>query len=119
MYWFGKKSFSRACEESRQVPIPVGKPCLHCEEPITIDDFGYITPVVEESGVRLVPYHYACFLRGTIGSLAHQEHRCSCYVSGSDEGDPPGMTKRQAAEAAVHFWETRQKMMKRLRSCEP
>ena len=30
---------------------------------------------------------------------------CSCYVGGSTEGDPPGMSKREAAKGAVRTWE--------------
>jgi hypothetical protein len=36
-----------------------------------------------------------------VGSVAHLERRCSCYVPGATEGDPDGLTRRAAAEAAV------------------
>jgi|HubBroStandDraft_1064217.scaffolds.fasta_scaffold32770_4 hypothetical protein len=49
--------------------------------------------------------HYECGLRGIIGSVAHLQRRCSCYVPGSEEGDPPGMSKREAAKAAVKLWD--------------
>jgi len=45
--------------------------------------------------------HRACALRQVIGSVAHLERRCSCYVPGATEGDPDGLTRREAAEAAV------------------
>lgn len=45
--------------------------------------------------------HRACALRQVIGSVAHLERRCSCYVPGATEGDPDGLTRRAAAEAAV------------------
>lgn len=106
MHWFGAKPFSRTCEKDKQVPTPVGEKCFRCEEPIEANDFGYVTPYLDfDKGTRLVPYHYACFLRGAIGSLAHVRGECSCYVPGSSEHDPPGMTVRQAAEAAVREWE--------------
>jgi len=49
--------------------------------------------------------HRNCGLRGVIGSVAHIQRRCSCYVPTSSERDPAGMTRRQAADAAVAAWE--------------
>jgi hypothetical protein len=49
--------------------------------------------------------HLNCFMRQTIGSVAHQLKQCRCYVPGSTEEDPPGMTKRQAADAAVAVYD--------------
>jgi hypothetical protein len=48
------------------------------------------------------PYHIECYIRLTVGSLAHQQRKCSCY--GGTEHDPPGMTLRQAAIAAFEYW---------------
>jgi len=48
--------------------------------------------------------HRACALRQVVGSVAHLEGRCGCVVPGSPAGDPPGLTRRQAAEAAVVAW---------------
>ena len=45
--------------------------------------------------------HQECGIRLVIGSVAHLERRCGCYVAGSEEGDPPHLTLRQAAHAAV------------------
>jgi hypothetical protein len=39
-----------------------------------------------------------------IGSLGHQQRRCGCYVEGSTEDDPPGMTMREAAKAAWEYY---------------
>jgi hypothetical protein len=47
-------------------------------------------------------------MRAIIGSVAHVEHRCSCFVPGSTESDPPGMTRREAANAAVKLWQEQQ-----------
>jgi len=46
-------------------------------------------------------FHHECHLRLVIGSVAHIERRCGCYVPGSIEGDPAHMTPRQAARAAL------------------
>jgi hypothetical protein len=48
--------------------------------------------------------HTECCFRAGAGSLAHLQGRCSCFVAGSDEGDPPEMTKRQAARAALEYF---------------
>jgi hypothetical protein len=45
-----------------------------------------------------------------IGSVAHIERRCGCYVSGSMEGDPPEATRREAARAALNAWQRQQQM---------
>jgi hypothetical protein len=52
--------------------------------------------------------HYECALRQVIGSVAHLQQTCSCYVPGAVETDPPGMTKRQAASAATFLWHQQQ-----------
>jgi hypothetical protein len=67
--------------------------CIFCEEPLlpsTIDPDG------PQSAM-----HMECMTRSVVGSVAHQLCRCSCFIPGSEEGDPPGMTRRQAALAAV------------------
>lgn len=46
-------------------------------------------------------WHMECFVRSVLGSVAHQRRRCSCCTPGSTENDPPGMSVRQAARAAV------------------
>lgn len=69
--------------------------CLHCGERI-------------EPGQRFpsdVPLHFVCGVRGIVGSVAHIERRCGCYIEGSHESDPPHMTLRQAAIAACRAHE--------------
>jgi hypothetical protein len=53
--------------------------------------------------------HRECHLRAIIGSLAHVEQRCGCYVPGAEETDPPGMSPRAAARAAVKAYLGRKK----------
>ncbi|MEI6196534.1 MAG: helix-turn-helix domain-containing protein [Verrucomicrobiota bacterium] len=38
-------------------------------------------------------------MRSIAGSVGHQNQRCSCF--GGTEDDPPGLTVRQAAQAAL------------------
>lgn len=70
--------------------------CNYCGEPLERFD-------------RLVVqnHHRECQFRMVAGSVAHIEERCSCFVPGSEKGDPPRMTKREAARAAVKAWRKR------------
>lgn len=45
--------------------------------------------------------HRECMIRVVLGSVAHLEKRCSCYVPGAREEGPAGLTLREAALAAV------------------
>ncbi len=47
--------------------------------------------------------HRECVLRQTIGGLNHLRGTCQCK-GGPDEPDPPEMSKREAAIAAVNYW---------------
>jgi hypothetical protein len=88
--------------------LPVNTICAHCEEPIRQDDSGFSLISVDEHGHGNRVYeHRACFLRTVLGSVAHIEERCSCFVPGATCTDPEGMTRRQAAEAAVSLYESR------------
>jgi hypothetical protein len=85
----------------RQVAPPIGQACLLCEEAIAEDDIGTI-----RAGQVI---HYECQMRSVIGSVGHQLRRCSCF--GGTEEDPPGMTRRQAAQAACALWEVVQRTL--------
>jgi len=69
------------------------KLCIYCEEMTTDDD-----RVLLRDGAA---YHRACFLRQFLGGVAHIERRCSCFVEGAEEIDPPGVTLRQGAMLAL------------------
>lgn len=100
MKWFGPSWHSPLNRECEEMPVPIGLPCEYCGEVFIADD----------QGIRLGSgelEHIDCFLCGVFGSAAHQQRTCSCYVPGSTEHDPPGMTKRQAATAAVNLWNDR------------
>lgn len=72
--------------------------CAYCDEPVAIQDVG------------VQQFHQECKFRMVVGSVAHVTRRCSCYVMGSTEGDPPGMTLRQAASAALEAWLKKEKL---------
>jgi hypothetical protein len=68
--------------------------CQWCEEPIEEP----VHPSAFGTGM-----HPECAYRSACGSIAHLMRRCSCYVPGAEEGDPPGMTKREAALEVFEF----------------
>lgn len=69
--------------------------CQWCEEEITED---------EKKHVKIEGFHFECGLRAVAGSIAHLRKTCGCYVRHSTEGDPPGMSKRDAAKIATHYY---------------
>lgn len=93
---FGPGS-SRPPEGVEYAKTPAGEPCAHCAEAIADGDLGWIVPPGEQ------PFHHACFMRGIIGSVAHQARLCSCYVPGSQCGDDASLSRRGAAQAALEF----------------
>ena len=104
MAWFGKSWGSDLCVTQPHIDTPVGEECSHCGEKIEAGDDGirYANGPVA---------HRNCFLRGFIGSVAHLERRCSCYVPGATCTDPPGLTRRQAADAAVKLYRESEKTL--------
>lgn len=111
--WFGTDWGAPVCHITQQIAVPVGEPCVHCEEPIAADDSGVMTPLMESVGngigVRPAYYHIECWTRQLFGSTGHQLRLCPCF-GGDYEGEPPEMSKRDAARAA---WElARQRAMK-------
>lgn len=74
--------------------------CIYCDELVTVEDNADTVNTPE--GPR--PAHVECNFRAVMGSVAHIEKRCSCFVPGSEENDPPEMTCREAAKAAVRAW---------------
>lgn len=49
-------------------------------------------------------FHFECGFRMIAGSVAHIQRRCSCFGGHDWHLDPPGMTRRQAARAALEAW---------------
>jgi hypothetical protein len=70
--------------------------CLYCDEPITSADRTdpHIHP----------PAHWECAARAVIGGLNHQQGKCLC-CGGTEPPDPPGMSRRQAAKAALEWFQ--------------
>jgi hypothetical protein len=72
--------------------------CIYCHEPVLPKEESPIGPL----GAHL---HHECSFRSIIGSVAHIEQRCSCYVDGSTESDPPAMSLREGARAALSAYQ--------------
>ena len=68
---------------------------------------SWCTELVVPGDLRhsLLPtYHYACGLRVTLGSIGHAQGTCSCFIkNGTAEDDPPGLTRRQAAQLVADY----------------
>lgn len=93
--WFGESWLAPINSSSPHVETPVGERCTHCEEPIDEGEQGVV--YAGNTGAA----HLECFLRDIFGSVAHIRRECSCFVKGSTKGDPEGLTRREAARAAV------------------
>jgi len=108
MRWFGERPWALLCRDCPRVPTPVGAACLHCGEPIVAGDDGVVQLcIMHGRRPEWRPAHDECNLRAAIGGLAHIEGRCMC-CGGTDPPDPPGMTRREAARAAVRAYRQRE-----------
>lgn len=106
--FFGPRAWGLAIEEPRlMVEPPAGVTCERCGEGFAPSDYGTIIPFIEASGSARPAYeHRECTLRGIVGSVGHQLRECGCF--GGTYDDPPGLTKREAARAAVELYESNQ-----------
>jgi hypothetical protein len=93
MSWFGKRYDAPYCE-CPQTETPVGVRCLYCAEAIDAGDDGLI---YADGSV----FHRECHVRLVVGSIGHQQQRCSCY--GGDDDSEDGMTPRDGAKAALKY----------------
>lgn len=94
--------------EADHIPTPVGSICLYCEEPIEEGDSGVTTPYIDAgTNVHMAAVHVECHLRQGLGGVNHIEGRCLC-CGGDQDPDPPGLTAREAAIAAVAAFERRE-----------
>lgn len=78
--YFGVRWNAPAFEDAVELPCPVGEKCLLCSQEVVDGESGVITGYVDAEGNGgLAPQHIECFLRSTLGSVAHLEMRCTCY----------------------------------------
>jgi hypothetical protein len=103
--WFGQSWGASVCDPVDHVETPAGENCTRCGEQLQATDTGVILPYASDPPASM-PYHRNCYLREIIGSVGHQNGNCSCRDGGG--GDPPGMTLREAADAAVTLFYTKE-----------
>jgi hypothetical protein len=137
MRWFGPgEPFSNACAPELRMPTPVGANCDYCEEVFEPLDTGYLLPRVRnpeqlavlwgkdpsepadvmelvDLGVLFIAEHYECQMVHIIGHVRCLLTHGAGGVCPSDaDRDPPGMTRRQAAQLAEQlFQEDRQGLL--------
>jgi hypothetical protein len=75
--------------------------CLWCKDPVTAGEEYEERPMVGSEGPRTGYIHFECAARMSLGSLGHLRGNCSCY--GGKEDDPVGISRRQAARAALRY----------------
>ena len=75
--------------------------CFWCHEWIASTDSGVIQGLISPDGPACIAYHYECHARSIFGSLGHQQGRCHCF--GGTEDDPPELTLREGARAALRY----------------
>jgi len=99
MMWFGKWHPAPAYSDCPQTETPAGRACVYCDELIAVGEDGWI---YDNGSV----HHRECQFRAVVGSVAHQQKRCSCFGgNGTDKED--GMTRREGAQAALDYHEGR------------
>jgi hypothetical protein len=76
------------------VPAVEQSVCPHCDEPILPGDL--VAPVI---GPKM---HHECGFRMVAGSVGHQKGECLCH--GVEDTSELGMTRRQAALAAIEYY---------------
>jgi hypothetical protein len=107
MKWFGTAYGARYEIDTPHVPTPIGELCEWCRECISFHDDGIILPLLGNPDRTHAAYHYECHLRLIVGGVNHQLHLCHCTgCAGVLAPDPPNLTRREAARAAVRIHES-------------
>lgn len=75
--------------------------CPHCGEPVAN---GLVVPhIVDTCLVEQRLWHWECWQREVIGGVNHLRGTCTC-CGGNEPPDPPELTRREAAKAAVAMY---------------
>lgn len=102
MRWFGYRPFAKICNEAMRAETPLRMVCSWCDEPIALDENGFIEDEVAVGQEVADVWHHECYLRVIHGGVNHQAQLCTCY-GGTLDSDPPEMTRREAARAAMRY----------------
>lgn len=79
-------------------PVTTAPVCGWCGEPIEERHGG---DAARRTWANL---HRECAQRSVVGGVNHQRGTCTC-CGGTDEPDPGGLTRREAAIASAFYWE--------------
>lgn len=92
---------------SETCPVPIRWRCAECDEGFERTDFGLMMPYSGGEGDDRteIALLRECFIRQTVGSVAHQEGRCQCHGGTETDEDDPTISKREAARRAEAHWE--------------
>jgi hypothetical protein len=105
--WFGYKAWSSTCKPENHAATPIGKACAWCADPIMPDDNGVLIQMAclcGDGGGISHPWHLNCHLRSILGGINHQKRLCGCF-GGDLASDPPELSAREAADAAIVYWD--------------
>jgi hypothetical protein len=75
--------------------------CAWCEEPVLVGERIARMTIQREGHARRL--HHECEFRSVMGGANHIRGTCTC-CGGKGDPDPHGMSKRQAAMAAMDAW---------------
>jgi hypothetical protein len=85
---------------------------MHCDEPIAEEEVAWVATQSPGEMPTLRGMHRDCQIRLVIGGLNHLMGTCLCH-GGSDPPDPPFLSRREAATAAVLYYRWRDAEAKR------
>jgi len=78
--------------------------CRSCDEPLTVAEVARATISSLPDGT-VCWTHQAGAVRQVVGSVAHQQRRCTC--DGGPAHEDESLSPPQAAEAALAYWQRR------------
>ena len=99
MIYFGEP-WNNHVQTMKRVPMP-DKCCSWCQE--RFNGYDQRLGIPDALSESFTFYHPNCFMRTILGSVGHQQKKCNCF--GGNEEDPPEMSLREAANAAVALFE--------------
>jgi hypothetical protein len=92
-----------------------------CTCPLTCQACGESIEAGQSAPYLRPAHHRECAMRLIVGSLAHLNRECTCYGGANTHDPPEGMTRREAAMAAVKLFMEQQARGEQLddKRCRP
>ena len=76
--------------------------CPWCDEKIT-GEAVRMPRITSSDKVEVSHYHLECHIRMILGGLNHLRRTCTCF-GGTDNPDPDGVTRHEAAILVFEYW---------------